>query len=354
MLKFVINLDIIIKKQTYMNSLPLTDTSSASDIDSDYSFEKISKPTKATLPTFTSTVVSVRPDCFGLNVEASEDNRFMFDAGMSSEDLKAQTLKEYSNFKATLEEGGVQVEEYAIEGDDVPDAVFPDWFTTHRNYDIPEGVFILYPMKCPSRRRERDPKMIASLRLKFKHFIDLTPWEEQGMALEGKGTTIFDYRNQKFFTSLSCRAQKPVLEDLEAKWNQISLRPYKAVSFVSHDVNGDVIYHADCMMTILDKHAVVTVNAIQESDRQRVKDELSAYEIVELETSQVSGMCANMFNLVDMGGNNVIIMSDRARRTHKPEHMALFKAHYKVLVADIDTIEYVGGGSARCMLAERF
>jgi hypothetical protein len=61
-----------------------------------------------------------------------------------------------------------------------------------------------------------------------------------------------------------------------------------------------------------------------------------------------------MFNLRDKGGNNVLIMSDRARRHHQPEHMELFKAHYKVLVANIDTIEHVGGGSARCMLAERF
>jgi hypothetical protein len=67
---------------------------------------------------------------------------------------------------------------------------------------------------------------------------------------------------------------------LASKWNEISLRPYKAVSFVSHDIKGDVIYHADCMMTILDSHVVIALNSVQESDRQRVKKELEMFELI--------------------------------------------------------------------------
>jgi len=37
--------------------------------------------------------------------------------------------------------------------------------------------------------------MIDNLRRKYKHFIDLTHWEAQGLALEGKGSVVFDYRN---------------------------------------------------------------------------------------------------------------------------------------------------------------
>jgi len=83
-----------------------------------------------------------------------------------------------------------------------PDAVFPDWFTTHKNDDIPEGVFILYPMKYVSRQLEKDEEIISNLRKSFKHFIDLSKWEKEGKALEGKGALIFDYRNKKFYSSL--------------------------------------------------------------------------------------------------------------------------------------------------------
>jgi hypothetical protein len=57
-------------------------------------------------------------------------------------------------------------------------------------------------MKHSSRRLERDPEIIATLRKDYKHFIDLTGWEEKGLALEGKGATVFDYRNCKFYITL--------------------------------------------------------------------------------------------------------------------------------------------------------
>ena len=47
-------------------------------------------------------------------------------------------------------------------------------------------------------------------------------------------------------------------------------------------------------------------------------------------------------------------MSDRARRTYSPEKFAELTSNYKVLIANVDMIEHVGGGSTRCMLAEHF
>ena len=78
------------------------------------------------------------------------------------------------------------------------------------------------------------------------------------------------------------------------------------------------------------------------------------YKILELDRNEIEGMCANMFNLVDAEGNHTIIMSDRARRTYDPEKFKELQENYKVLVANIDMIEHVGGGSTRCMLAEKF
>ena len=94
-----------------------------------------------------------------------------------------------------METAGIKVEEYEIKDSKTPDAVFPDWFTTHKNDDIPDGVFILYPMKHHSRQLEKDESIIASLSSQYKYFINLSKWEEKGLALEGKGSLIFDYRN---------------------------------------------------------------------------------------------------------------------------------------------------------------
>jgi hypothetical protein len=50
-------------------------------------------------------------------------------------------------------------------------------------------------MKHPSRQLERDQLIIEELSKNYKHFIDLSHWEKQDKALEGKGSLVFDYRN---------------------------------------------------------------------------------------------------------------------------------------------------------------
>jgi hypothetical protein len=69
----------------------------------------------------------------------------------------------------------------------------------------------------------------------------------------------------------SPRADKEVVEELLAKWNQIACKPYKAVTFSSYDRNGNVIYHTDCMMTLLHDHAVICLDAIKnKKERENV------------------------------------------------------------------------------------
>ena len=56
----------------------------------------------------------------------------------------------------------------------MPDSVFPNnWFSTHRNADIPDGLFCLYPMKVPSREREKNPQIINDERKEYKHFLEV-------------------------------------------------------------------------------------------------------------------------------------------------------------------------------------
>lgn len=116
------------------------------------------------------------------------------------------------------------------------------------------------------------------------------------------------------------------------------------------------------MMTLLHDHAVLCVTAIKDKhERKNLMIELSnpplnkrPYRILEITRTEVEGMCANMFNLVDKEGKNAIVMSKRASTTFYDEQLEELREFYKVIVANIDIIEYVGGGSTRCMLAEKF
>ena len=116
------------------------------------------------------------------------------------------------------------------------------------------------------------------------------------------------------------------------------------------------------MMTLLNQHVIISTECVKRSwERSNLISELTSphtnnrpYKLLEITTDEVEGMCANMFNLIDNEGTNCVIMSDRARRTYCPAKLNELNTHYKVIVANIDMIEHVGGGSARCMLAEKF
>lgn len=54
-----------------------------------------------------------------------------------------------------------------------------------------------------------------------------------------------------FLYDRSPRACKEVIDDLIDNWNKISKRPYRAITFTASDRKGNVIYHTDCMLTLL-------------------------------------------------------------------------------------------------------
>ena len=63
-----------------------------------------------------------------------------------------------------LQNSGIRVTEFKKSDTTTPDSIFPDWITTHRNTDIPEGLLILYPMRHRSRQNERDYEIVEALR----------------------------------------------------------------------------------------------------------------------------------------------------------------------------------------------
>ena len=67
-----------------------------------------------------------------------------------------------------------------------------------------------------------------------------------------------------------------MIDDMIVQWNKISKLPYKAVTFSAYDRKGNIIYHTDCMLTLLFDHAVVCVTAIKDKrERKRLMIELT-------------------------------------------------------------------------------
>ena len=53
-------------------------------------------------------------------------------------------------------------------------------------------------------------------------------------------------------------------------------------------------------------------------------------------------------------GQKLVVMSERAQKSFGPDQLKIIERNGLIVPVGIDTIETVGGGSARCMMAEIF
>ena len=98
-----------------------------------------------------------------------------------------------------------------------------------------------------------------------------------------------------------------------------------------------------------------------EKDRKHVIDEITspkknikAKELIEINYDEMENMGGNMIMLQNSVGEHCVIMSERARRGMRRHNLEALETAYTVISADLTMIELIGGGSARCMIAELF
>jgi hypothetical protein len=301
-------------------------------------------------------VLMVRPKAFGYNPETAPTNTFQAPPGQGSGDAHAVGRQEFKRLAQALASEGVAV--CAVEDSALPvkpDAVFPNnWVSFHE-----DGTLVLYPVQALSRRFERRPEVIETavraLGFQLSHLLDLTWFEAQGKYLEGTGSLVLDNVARVAYACLSPRTHPEVLSE----WSQAL--GYEAVTFSASDRAGVPLYHTNVLMCIGARAVIVGTAAIAPADRARVLERLSdnGREIIEIGHEEMGRFAGNMLELGTwdeaLGDSRVLVMSDSARRALKPESFArLSGCTDAVLAVPVPTIERLGGGSVRCMLAEVF
>jgi hypothetical protein len=299
----------------------------------------------------------IRPHAFGYNPETAATNTFQRPQDPpTAADAAAEARTEFERLAQALSSEGISV--CALDDSAQPakpDAVFPNnWLSFHD-----DGTLVLYPMQSASRRLERRPEVIDAVvkRLNFKvsHLIDLTHHERQGRFLEGTGSLVLDHTQRVAYACISPRTDA----QLVAEWAR-ELK-YEAVIFQATNRAGAPLYHTNVLMCVGERAVVIGSGAIAPGDRERVLARLRASdrEIIEIGHDEIERFAGNMLELGTwdeaLGDSRVLVMSDTARRALNPELFAqLSGSTDTVLAVPIPTIEKLGGGSVRCMLAEVF
>lgn len=296
----------------------------------------------------TSKVFMVKPVSFTYNPQTANDNAFQKKG--TENNTQEAALREFVAFTSLLKANGIDV---VVVNDTklpfTPDSIFPNnWFSTHE-----DGTLVLYPVCALNRRSERKDDFFDGIRKNFKirRTLDLTEWEEQEMYLESTGSMVFDRCNKIVY---SCTSSRTHIGPLEAFCKQLCFTP---VMFRALDRNGKEIYHTNVMMNIGSEIAVVCLESIEESSREKVVNSLqeTGKEIIEISFDQMENFAGNMLELTNNLGKKLLVMSATARLSLTAEQLKTINKHYyRILSPQLDTIEINGGGSARCMMAELF
>ncbi len=302
----------------------------------------------------TSTILMVRPANFGFNPETAENNFYQQSDTRSASEINALAQKEFDAFVALLRDQGVSV---IVEEDTAepvkPDAVFPNnWFSTHS-----DGKLILYPMYSPIRRFERRKDFIEDLlKRKFTvdEIIDLSFFEDDKQYLEGTGSMVIDHESKTIFACYSERTH-PIPLDYLGK-----LLGYKIIGFHANQENQGVlspIYHTNVMMHVGTELAVVCLDSIPKaSEKQAVQKALTqaGKKVVPITSKQKFHFAGNMLEVGNDGGEKFTVMSETALYSLNIGQVQLIEKYSTIISPSIPTIEKLGGGSARCMMAEIF
>ena len=291
----------------------------------------------------------VRPARFGFNPETAGTNLFQrADQRPNEAGRQSRVLAEFDGLAAALSRAGVQVIAAADTAAPVkPDAVFPNnWVSFHG-----DGTVVLYPMFAANRRLERREDLIAQVAregsFRIARTVDLSHREAEAKFLEGTGSLVLDRAAHVAYACLSPRTDLDVLGEFA------QLLDYELVTFDAQDA-GAPIYHTNVLMAVGTRFAVVCGESIGDPQhRDAVCSKLAAtgHEIIEISLPQMRSFAGNLLELEGARGR-LIALSSAAWSALDAQQRRQLERHGEIVAADIATIERLGGGSVRCMLAE--
>lgn len=283
-------------------------------------------------------VLLVRPRAFAFHAEAAASNAF---ATASGGDVTKQALAEFDGLAAALDQAGVDT---LILDHDGPDAVFPNnWVSFHA-----DGTVVLFPMATAARRLERVTQSLLPLLdqagFAVRRTIDLSPHEQHGRFLEGTGSLVLERPRRRAFASRSARTDPAVITDFDEALG------YSTLMFDAFDRLGRPIYHTNVMLSIGTDFAILCGEAVPAEQRAGLIDRLER-TVIEVGFDQMSQFACNIIELRGSAGP-VIALSSAALASFTLGQRRQLESFGQLVPAAIPTIEAVGGGGVRCMIAD--
>jgi hypothetical protein len=303
----------------------------------------------------TNSILMIRPISFRMNEQTAVNNYYQkLPDSLLPASVNKKAQQEFDNYVNKLRGIGLNVVVISDTDEfDTPDSIFPNnWISFHS-----DGTVGLYPMFAANRGLERREDILEALEKEgflIENIVDYTSAEEEHIFLEGTGSMVLDRANKKAYCAISPRADEELFiefcEDFE----------YIPVVFTANQTVEDqreAIYHTNVMMCVAETFAIVCLDAID--DKAERKNVLKHFredgkKVITITEDQVSNFAGNMLQVRAANEELFLTMSQAAFDSLTTSQKAQINNHCKIIYSPLDTIEFCGGGSARCMMAEVF
>ena len=291
-------------------------------------------------------ILMVRPYQFYFNQQTAANN--FFQSNINIENANELAIAEFDAMVEKLRAHQIKVNVVQDTKDpSTPDSIFPNnWISTHAG-----GTLCLYPMYAENRRAERKSSVIEFLQANYKieNLLDITHFEKEGKFLEGTGSMVLDHQNRIAYGCLSERLDKNAFNEWCDKMQ------FKPISFKAVDDKAQPIYHTNVMMCMANQFVVICLDSIpNEQEKQMLVNSFDQTnkEVIDISQDQLNHFAGNMLQVFDIAEKPHLIMSEQAHTSLHPAQLKSLEKYNPILTISIPTIEALGGGSTRCMMAE--
>jgi hypothetical protein len=181
--------------------------------------------------------------------------------------------------------------------------------------------------------------------------VDLSPNERKARYLESTGSLVLDHEARTVYAALSPRTDFSLASEWAGELG------YHLVAFTAVDRGGVPFYHTNVLMFIGHGLAGICLESIQANpERRAVEGRLrkDGKEILPLTQEQTANFCGNCLALSSGDGAPLFLMSSQAWRHFSGDERATLERHGRTLHTELSAFEQLGGGSARCLVAELF
>ena len=292
----------------------------------------------------TNHVLLIRPAEFYCNEQTIETNHYQnSDDTISKDQTLSMATSEFDQFKKTLVENQIRVS--TLDGNiGCPDNIFPNWAVTYSDKNMH-----IFSMLGENRRLEKSKDHIEILEKNYRLDQDYSPYEDEGLFLEGTSSLVMDRINRIAYIGISARSNLKLAQIWSEK------NDYKLIPFETSSHTGGPIYHSDVMMYIGTELAVVCEDSITKGKSNVIESLRKTHELMFITQEQLLNFCGNCIEVTDDEGRLCLIMSSKAFSGYDDSQIKILNHFYdRIIHSDLETIETHGGGSARCMIMELY